>query len=153
MTLVRWQPRGAMRRWSPYLDFEDLQSEMNRLFDWTVRRRGSDIDGAWMPAVDVYEEGDSFRIHADLPGLKRDEIDITIDGKTLTISGEKKRESETKEDGYYRAERFYGRFSRSIDLPSSVDTSKIEAKYKDGVLEVTLSKSEEARPKQIKIQS
>jgi len=153
MTLVRWQPRSALRRWRPYRGFDDLQSEMNRLFDWADWRHGRDADGAWMPAVDVYEEGDNFHIHADLPGLKRDEIDITVDGKTLTISGEKKSERETKDDSYYCAERFYGKFTRSIDLPSSVDTSKIEAKYKDGVLEVSLPKTEEARPKQIKIQS
>ena len=155
MTLVRWQPRSAMRRWTPYSNFEDVQSEMNRLFDWAFGRRGGEgtWDGAWAPAVDIYEEGDKFHVHVDLPGLKRDDIDVTIDSNTMTISGEKKKEHETKEDSYYRAERYYGRFSRSIDLPSSADTSKIDAKYKDGVLEVAIPKSEEARPKQIKIQS
>lgn len=155
MTLVRWQPRSAVRRWGPYRDFEDVQGEMNRLFDWAFGRRGDEgsFGGSWMPAVDVYEEGDSFHIHADLPGLKRDDIDITVDGNTMTISGEKKRENETKEDGYYRAERYYGKFSRSIDMPVTVDTSKIDAKYKDGVLEIVLPKSETARPKQIKISS
>ena len=155
MTLVRWQPRSAVRRWTPYRDFEDAQSEMNRLFGWAFGHHGSEgtWDGIWAPAVDVYEEGDTFHIHADLPGLKRDEIDVTVDGNTMTISGEKKKEHETKEDSFYRAERFYGKFSRSIDLPSSVDTSKIDATYKDGVLEIAVSKSEAARPKQIKIQS
>jgi HSP20 family protein len=126
---------------------------MNRLFDWAFGRHGGEgtYGSDWMPAVDVYEEGDSFHIRADLPGLKRDDIDITVDGNTLTISGEKKHEKETKEDSYYRAERFYGKFSRSVDMPSTVDTTKIEAKYKDGVLEIALPKSETARPKQIKI--
>ena len=152
MTLVRWQPRRALRHWSPYPDVEGVQGEMNRLFGWAFGRHLEDgsFGGSWMPAVDVY---DNFHIHVDLPGLKRDGIDVTVDGNTLTISGEKKRENETKEDGYYRAERYYGKFSRSIDLPSTVDATKIEAKYKDGVLEVALPKSETARPKRIKIGS
>ena len=152
MALVRWQPRSALRRWSPYHEFEDVQSEMNRLFDWAFGRHGDQVS-AWMPTLDVYEKDDKFHIHADLPGLKREEIDITVDGSTLTISGEKRKDNETKEDGYYCAERFYGKFRRSVDLPSSVDTSKVEAKYKDGVLEITVPKSEAARPKQIKVQA
>ena len=144
-----------MRRWSPYRDFEDVQSEMNRLFGWALGRHETEgaFGGGWTPAVDVFENGDSFHIHADIPGLKKDDIDVTVDGNTLTISGEKKKANETKEDGSYRAERYYGKFSRSIELLSTVDTTKIEAKYKDGVLEVALPKSETARPKQIKIGS
>ena len=106
----------------------------------------------WNPAVDVYEDGDRYHVHVDLPGMQRADIAITVKGDTLTISGEKKREKDTKEEDYYRAERYYGKFSRSLTLPSTVDAGKIEAKYKDGVLEVHIPKTEEARPKQIKIE-
>jgi HSP20 family protein len=84
--------------------------------------------------------------------VKREEIEITVDGDTLTVKGEKKRESESKQDDAYRSERYYGSFSRSLTLPAAVDANKIEARYKDGVLEIVIPKSEEAKPKQIKIQ-
>ena len=108
---------------------------------------------AWSPAVDIVQESDRYLVKVDLPGMKKEEIEITLNGDTLTISGEKKNAKETKDDSYYRSERYYGKFSRSLVLPSTVDANKIEAAYKDGVLSVTLPRSEEARPKQIKIQS
>ena len=108
---------------------------------------------AWNPAIDILQEGDRYLVRADLPGMKKDEIEVTLDGDTLTISGEKKRENETRDDSSYRSERYYGKFSRSLVLSSTVDANKIEAAYTDGVLSVTIPKSEEARPKQIKIQS
>jgi HSP20 family protein len=126
---------------------------MNRLFDVAFGGRGGEgmLDTSWNPAVDVFEEGDRYHVHVDLPGMKRDDIEITVQGDTLMISGEKKRETETKEEDFYRAERYYGKFSRSLTLPASVDASKIDAKYKDGVLEVLIPKTEEARPRQIKV--
>jgi HSP20 family protein len=132
----------------------DIQGEMNRLFDWAFGRRGDEgmLESDWAPAVDVFEENDRYHVHVDLPGLKRDDIDVTVQGDVLTVSGEKKRESETKGEDYYRCERYYGKFSRSLTLPTSVDSTKIEAKYKDGVLELSIPKTEQARPKQIKIE-
>jgi HSP20 family protein len=155
MAMIRWQPRGAMRQWAPFRDIEQFQQEMNRLFDWTFGRHGSDDlwEGSWSPAVDVVQDSDRFHVRVDLPGMKREEIGITLNGDTLTITGEKKRENEVKEDSYFRAERYYGKFSRSLTLPSSVDANKIEATYKDGVLDITIPRSEEAKPKQIKIQT
>lgn len=149
MSLVRWQPRFGMRRWHPHHELSD----MNRLFNWAFGGRGdvSALSSNWLPAVDVYEDDDAFHIRADLPGLKSEDIDITLDNNTLSISGEKKNENETKEENVYRSERYYGKFLRSIELPSAVDTSKIEANYKNGVLEIAVPKTEEARPKQIKI--
>jgi HSP20 family protein len=155
MALVRWQPRGTMSAWTPFRELEEVRNEMSRMFGWPAGHVDSEAlsDTPWIPAVDIVQEGDHYVVKADLPGMKKDEIEITLNGDTLTVSGEKKRETETKDDSRYRSERYYGKFSRSLVLSSAVDTNKIEAAYKDGVLSVTIPKSEEARPKQIKIQS
>ena len=155
MSLVRWQPGFGVRRFTPHHELADMHSDMGRLFNWAFGGRGdvSALTSDWMPAIDVYEDDNAYHVRADLPGLKRDEIDITLDNNTLSISGEKKDGNETKSENVYRAERYYGKFLRSVELPSVVNTEKIEAQYKDGVLEIVVPKSEEARPKQIKIES
>jgi len=155
MSLIRWQPRGSVSQWTPFRELGQFHRDMDRLFDMSFGGRGADtlFESGWAPAVDVVQENDRFHVRFDLPGMKRDEIEITLHGDTLTISGEKKRESEVKEDSYYRAERYFGKFSRSLVLPTSVSADKIEATYKDGVLDVVVPKTEEAKPKQIKIQS
>ena len=150
MALIRWTPRGDL--WDPFANLEDIQEEMNRLFDSSLRRSGrSDFEGAFVPAIDVVEEKDSFLIRADLPGLSKDNVSVTLQDNCLTIKGEKKHESETKEANYYRRERVSGSFSRTIKLPSTVDAKRIDAQFKDGVLHVRLPKTEEAKPKQIDI--
>ncbi len=140
---------------SPFQELENLQREMNRLFDLTFPRLGEAdttlLGGQWTPAIDIYDSKDNIVVKADLPGLKKDDIEVSIQDNILTIKGEKKQEREVKEEDYIRSERFYGSFHRSISLPSEVDSSKVKAVFKDGVLELTLSKKEEAKPKQIKI--
>ena len=146
MALIRWRPRDFL---SP---FSDLQEEMNRLFDITAGRlRGGDII-PWSPSLDIYEEKDSLIVKADLPGLSEKDIDISIQGDTLTIRGERKQETETKEKDFYRCERIYGAFQRSVTLPYPVDQSKVKATYKHGVLEVRLPKAEEAKQKKIHVE-
>ena len=103
------------------------------------------------PAVDVYEQKDDLIVKAEIPGLTKDEIDISLDGSTLTIKGEKKKEEEVKEDDYYRCERSYGAFARSIDLPVAVQTDKVNASFKNGVLEIRLPKTEEAKKSVVKV--
>ena len=136
-------------------DFLDLRKEMSDLFSFALDRwpnRGSSLyEGTWNPALDIIDQKDSILVKADLPGLKKEQIDISIHEGVLTIQGEKKEESETKEKGYLRTERFYGSFQRSVVLPSTVDEAKVKASYKDGVLELTLPKKEEAKPKSIKV--
>jgi HSP20 family protein len=123
--------------------FEDF---FNRpMWRWPVEERG------WMPAVDVFEKDDKFVVKAELPGMKEEDIDVSVVGDTLTVKGEKKTESEVKEENYYRCERSYGSFYRSIPLPSTVDASKIKADFEDGVLEVTLPKTAEVKPKKIAV--
>lgn len=148
-------PRKSNSLWDQFKEMEQLQREMNRLFDFSLARLpGEDSTlsgGQWAPAIDVHDSKDNILVQADLPGLKKEEIEVTVENDTLVIKGEKKQEAEVKEKNHYRAERFYGSFFRSIVLPSAVDASKIDASYRDGVLKLVLPKKEEAKPKQIKI--
>jgi len=102
--------------------------------------------------VDIHETKDSFLLMAELPGVKQEDVEVSVEGDTLTLKGERKRETEVKEDQYHRIERSYGRFERSILLPSVVDPNRVKATYRDGVLEVQLPKKEEAKPKEIKVE-
>ena len=147
MTIVRWEPfRGLL----------NLQERMNRLFEESARgmNRGQEEDwavGAWAPAVDIYEKGSDLVLQAELPGVDPKDVDIRIENNVLMLKGERKFEDETKREDYHRVERAYGSFTRAFTLPSTVDTSKVKAEYKDGVLRITLPKREEAKPKQIQI--
>jgi HSP20 family protein len=133
-------------------EFSSLSNRLNRLLDFP---RGSedqgDFLGSWSPAVDIYDKGNEVVIHAELPGLKKEDIDVRVENNILTIRGKKERQEEVKEDGYFRSERAYGSFVRSFSLPSTVDVSKIAADYKDGVLTLRLPKAEEAKPRQIAV--
>jgi HSP20 family protein len=111
-----------------------------------------EFSAAWMPPVDIYSTGEhELVIKAEVPGMNKDDIDITVEKFTLTIRGEKKAEETVKDDQFHRVERSYGAFERSFSLPPTVDANRVEAEYKDGVLTVKLPLREEAKPKQIKI--
>ncbi len=140
----------------PWRDFGTLQDRINRLFDQTLKTFHPEGEeelerGTWVPAVDIHETDESFVVKADLPGMNKEDIQIDIKDSTLTLKGEKKFEEKVSKDNYIRVERTYGTFIRSFTLPQNVDSDKIKAKYKDGVLELTLPKKEEAKPKQIKV--
>jgi HSP20 family protein len=140
--------------WYPFSDIQNLHNEMNRLFDFTFPRPDAQdalLGGDWLPAIDVHNTKDNIVIKADLPGLTKDDINVNVQDDLLTISGEKKRESEIKEEDYLRSERYYGAFHRALRLPAHVDGTKVDASFKDGVLKLTLPKKEESKPKQIKI--
>lgn len=142
-------------RREPFTGMVDLQDRINDLFNISLGRWFGDSEpetlARWIPAVDLVDSKDSLTVKADIPGMKKEDIDVSIHEGTLVLKGEKKSEEEKKEKGYVRTERFYGSFYRAISLPSSVDETKIKASYKDGVLELILPKKEEAKPKQIKI--
>jgi HSP20 family protein len=128
---------------------------MNRLFDISSPGFGGREDrllGVWSPALDVFQDKDHVFVKCELPGMKKEDIHISLHEDTLTISGERKNEREVKEGDTYRSERFFGRFHRSVALPVSVDAGQVKAQYKDGVLAVSLAKAEEAKPKQIEVQ-
>ena len=135
----------------PFLrDFTALTSRFNHFFDLPRESNANDL-GAWSPAVDIFDKGAEVVIHAELPGIKKEDIDVRVENNVLTIRGKKERNEETKEEGYYRTERSYGSFSRSFNLSSSVDVTNIGAEYKDGVLTLSLPKAEEAKPRQIDV--
>jgi HSP20 family protein len=145
----------AIVRWSdPFREFAHLQNRINRVFSDSYGRQDDGLmtSGAWVPPVDIYQNGDhEVVIKAELPDLTREDIDITMDKGTLTIKGEKKFSNEVKEEQYHRIERNYGSFSRSFTLPQTVDAGKVAAEYKNGVLTVRLPLREEAKPRQIKV--
>lgn len=150
MNIIPWKARGAGV--DLFEDLEDLQREMNRLFDVNFPHLGKKGNGgSWAPAVDVMDEKDHIRVKAELPGMKKEEIEISLDNNILTIKGEKKEEKEVKEKDYIRSERYYGAFHRAFTLPAGVDAQKVNAVYKDGILEITLPKREEAKAKQLKV--
>lgn len=145
MALVRFQPFVE--------DFQALQDRINRIFQDTSMSRfaGEDALAAWTPLCDIYEEGENILVKAELPGVEKNDIDVQVENNVLTLRGERKREKEVKSENLYRTERFYGSFTRSFTLPVSVNTEKIHAEYKDGVLHVTLPKVDEAKPRKIKV--
>jgi HSP20 family protein len=152
MHLIRYQtpeatPWLALDRWS------NLKDELNSFFDmpfWSGFGRTGQLFTGWSPALDLYESGDHLTAVVELPGMRKEDIDISLHDGTLTVSGERKRES-TNGEKAQRTERYVGTFRRSIPLPTRVDASKVSATYQDGILKVTLPKAEEAKPKQIKV--
>jgi HSP20 family protein len=119
-----------------------LQDELDRLFGGQA---------AWAPALDVQEDKDNFRVRVELPGLKREDIDVSLDDGAVVISGERKTETVAEGTEVHRQERYYGKFSRALTLPSAIAGDKVTAAYKDGILTVTLPKAEEAKPKTIAV--
>jgi HSP20 family protein len=138
-------------------ELNTLQTEMNRLFNTFFDEGGNGQGGQggrrWAPAVDLFEREDSLVLKADLPGLREEDVQIEVRDNVLTISGERKAEFEDKQNGYYRVERSFGRFARSLTLPDGVNADAIAASFDNGVLEVTIPKPEERKPRRIEIGS
>jgi len=140
-------------RWNPIRDFASVQGEMNQLVRDVFGRQSVDESGAlvWQPPVDVEETPESYKVHLELPGMRLEDIKITLEDNRLTIRGQKSRSEEQKGTTYHRLERVYGTFERSFSLTHAVNSEKIEATYRDGVLEVTVPKAEEAKAREIPI--
>ena len=151
MKIVPWKTK---ENWlDPFQQLEDFPN-LSRLLDFNFPKpfaRTGNGETLWAPAVDIADEKDNIIVKADIPGMKKDDIEVNVENDVLTIKGEKKEEKEVKGKDYVRSERYYGAFHRSFSLPTSVDASKVNANYKDGVLEITLPKKEGAKPKQIKV--
>jgi HSP20 family protein len=153
MSIIRYQ-LPELSTWSPFDRLSTLRDEMNRLFDLSAPGFGGREDrlfGAWSPALDVFQDKDHVFVKAELPGMKKEDIQISLHENMLTVSGERKQEREVKEGESYRSERFFGRFHRSVTLPVRVQSNNVTAHYKEGILEITLAKAEEAKPKQIEV--
>jgi HSP20 family protein len=146
MNLVRWNPSGEMTA---------MQNRINRMLNtpyWRADRMDDDTAmGRWNPAVDLYEKDDHFVIKAELPGVDKKDISIDLKDRVLTLSGERLFENEVTEENYYRRERSYGKFQRAFTLPADVDSDKIKAEFKDGLLQIEVPKPEQQKPKQVTI--
>jgi HSP20 family protein len=152
MNIVKWQ-RPTLSTWPSFGRLSDLRDEIDRLFESPLSEltRTSQLLSGWTPALDVYENKDNFVVKAELPGMKKEDIEVSLHDGSLSISGERKTESKHEEGGVYRAERFFGRFQRTVTLPTAVAADKVKAAYNDGVLTITLPKTEEAKPKKIDV--
>ena len=144
-----------LKVWEPHRSFRPFQNNVDRFFNefgWGLQPAEGLDDTTWTPKVDIYETESSYVLNAELPGLTKEEINIDINDNTLTLKGEKKFEEKVQKDSYVRVERSYGDFARSFILSDDVNTEGITANYKEGVLELTLPKKEEAKPKEIKVE-
>jgi len=148
--LTPWRP---LRELTPFRDFERMRREMDHLWDsfFERRPRRGEEEMEWLPALDLAETNNEIVVKAEVPGMDPKDIDISLSDGILTIKGEKKQEKEEKEEGYHLVERSYGYFSRTIELPREVQSDKINASYKNGVLKIVLPKSEKAKKKEVKI--
>jgi len=149
MAIARWRPFMSVERWDPF------QGEVNRLLDGFLGRpmisgAGSTVR-AWAPVLDMHETKDEVVLSFELPGVSDKDVSLSITGDLLTLKGERTVNREFKDDNAYHAERVYGKFERSVQLPMPVQSEKVKATYRDGVLEVKLPKAEEVKPKAIKI--
>jgi HSP20 family protein len=155
MVMERWRPGRGLAPWRPFREMENMERYFEDIFGQpllpAVWRRMPVVEMGWAPAIEVFEKKDKFVVKAEIPGMKEEDIDVSVVGDILTIKGERNTESEVKEEDYYCCERSYGSFSRSIALPSSVDAKKIEASYEDGVLEVSLPKAPEVKAKKVAV--
>jgi HSP20 family protein len=152
MSLIRYQAPEATA-WPAFDRWSNLRDDLNTLFElpfWSNFGRQTQLFSGWTPALDLYQNNDNVVAVVELPGLRKEDIEISLHDGTLTISGERKTETGT-DDKAERSERYVGTFRRSITLPARVDSNKVSATYKDGILTVTLPKAEEAKPKQIQV--
>lgn len=152
-SLTRWQHRPELSLWPGFGRLSTLRDEIDRLFEAPLSEfaQTSQLLSGWTPPLDVYEDKDHLYVRAELPGMKKQDIALSLHDGSLSVSGERKTEKTHEEQEVYRAERFFGRFQRTVTLPTPVQMDKVKAEYKDGVLTVTLPKAEEAKPKRIDV--
>jgi len=152
MNMIRWQ-RPELGTWAGFGRLNDLRDEIDRLFETPLAElaRSSQLLSGWTPALDMHEDKDNIIVKAELPGMKKEAIDISLNDGCLSISGERKSEDKYENAEVYRSERYVGRFQRTVTLPSPVAVEKVKAQYNDGVLTITLPKTEESKPKRINV--
>jgi HSP20 family protein len=141
-----------LKTWEPFKELVGLRDDMDRLFETFFGNLPERKDWFWAPVIDVAENNGNIEVKAELPGINKDDLKISVRDNVLSISGERKQESETKDKKFHRIERSYGKFNRIISLPADVDADKIKAIYKDGVLSITLPKPESMKTKEIDVE-
>jgi HSP20 family protein len=142
-------------KYDPFRELRGLQDEMNRLFMNNLSRQGDEsfASGAWSPSVDIFENKDQIVLEAELPGMKPEDVHISIENNVLTVRGERKFEKKDDGDNFHRVERSYGSFTRSFTLPPTVSSENAEAEFENGILRLSLTKREEAKPRRIEIKA
>ena len=148
MALVRFRNRGELAPWSA---LREMERELSRVFGDFYGDNADLLNSAWAPQVDLSETEDEYVLQADLPGLKRDDVELVCVDNVVNLKGERRHESKEEKGGYHRIERRYGGFQRSFEIPGGFDADKVTASFEDGVLTVHLPKREEQKPKQIKV--
>jgi HSP20 family protein len=151
MTLIRWKPMN--RELAPFANWLEDRAPINRIMDEFFGQVQNPDLPLWGPNVDIVENKDAFEIHAELPGVKQEDVQLTLDDNTLVLSGEKKQEVKEDKGTCHRVERTYGKFQRSFSLPNSIQPDKVNATFEDGVLRIVLPKAEQAKPRSIQIES
>jgi len=144
----------AIIRWDPFRDWMTLRERMNKLFDESFTGREEEqgsVAGTWSPSVDIHETDKELVLTAEVPGVDEDDLEVNVEGNTLSIRGKREFEKETKEEDFHRIERSYGSFYRSFSLPNYVDQDKINAEYDDGLLKLTMPKKAELKAKKVKV--
>ena len=149
MAITRWRPARELRPWNGMLEFTPMSRMLEDFFGGA---RGEETM-FWGPNVDIMDNDDSYEIHAELPGVKQEDVKLTLNNNVLTVSGEKKQEVKEDRDNVVRVERSYGRFERSFSLPTTVQSDKVRASFSDGVLHITLPKAEQAKARTINIEA
>ncbi len=142
----------TLTRWDPFNDLLRIQERMNRMFQDSLHARGEGDQGAWAPAVDIFETPDKVVLLADLPGVDPQELEVRVESSTLILNGERRLEKEVEEENFHRMERGYGPFQRTFTLPATIDQEGIRAEHRNGVLRVSLPKAEGSRPKRIPVE-
>ena len=148
MSIIRYRT-PELATWSPFNRLSSLRDLLDSAFQ--LASSAPESASGWLPALDVFEDDEKVTVQVELAGMRKEDFDISLQDDMLTISGERKSESEKREGESFRSERFFGRFSRSVTLPSPVKAEEVKAAYEDGVLTVTLPKAEEAKPKKIQV--
>jgi HSP20 family protein len=154
MAIEHWRPFLATERWEPLRGISEIQGEVNRLFDSLFGRpapAATQSGRAWVPFVDMQETKDDLVLTIEVPGVREKDVSVSLTGDLLSVKGERRFEQEMKDQTWLHVERAYGKFERTIQLPMPVQADKVKAAYRDGVLEITLPKVEEVKPREIKI--
>lgn len=151
-SLIRWN-RPELAGWPSFGRLTDLRNEIDRLFESPLAEigRSARLFSGWTPSLDLYEDKDNLVVKVEVPGMKREDIDVSLHEGCLSVSGERKSEEKHQDAEMYRTERFFGRFQRTVALPTPVAADKVKAQYQDGILTITLPKTEEAKPKRIDV--
>ena len=148
MALIKWRPR---HEWDPFGDMMDLQKEINRLFNLSLTRGKTPLEAGWVPAVDIYKEGDTYHLEADLPGISKDDLTLSVQDNVVSLKGTRKSKKERTDENYYCYERSSGEFYRTFELPDEINAGQVKAAFKDGILKAELPVAESAKPKQVQI--